>query len=197
MICCSTSLPEVIIKLLEIGKEGLGCAVEIEFACDMGDWGRLVRRGEERDRLLKTYFPARTDVVLEHLRKAGFFHRFDAPAFNVHGGEVESGFQVEIQSEGQLFYTLDGTDPRLSDTRFQYQTPITIDGPTVIHARSRVHDTWSALVVAEFASAVMGDFSNDGVLDGDDIDLLFAAIRENSDEQAFDLDRLGRLRRGF
>ncbi len=41
-------LTEAVLKLLEIGEEGLGCPVEIEFALDMGDWGRRVRRGRER-----------------------------------------------------------------------------------------------------------------------------------------------------
>lgn len=41
-------LTEAILKLLEIGKEGLGCAVELEFAVDMGDWGLPVEPGRER-----------------------------------------------------------------------------------------------------------------------------------------------------
>ncbi|MCP3958781.1 MAG: hypothetical protein GY719_13090 [bacterium] len=41
-------LTEAILELLEIGKEGLGSDVELEFACDMGDWGRQAERGEER-----------------------------------------------------------------------------------------------------------------------------------------------------
>ena len=41
-------LTEAILKLLEIGHEGLGCPIEIEFALDMGDWGRRARRSEPR-----------------------------------------------------------------------------------------------------------------------------------------------------
>lgn len=47
-------LMEAILKLLEIGREGLGGPVEIEFALDMGDWGRRVRRGRQRD--LPTFY---------------------------------------------------------------------------------------------------------------------------------------------
>ncbi|UCF35853.1 MAG: hypothetical protein JSU96_13585 [Acidobacteriota bacterium] len=43
-------LPETISRLLDVTQRGLGCAVEIEFACDMGDWGRQVRRGAVRRR---------------------------------------------------------------------------------------------------------------------------------------------------
>ncbi len=31
-------------NLLEVAEQGLGCPVEIEFACDMGDWGRTGAR---------------------------------------------------------------------------------------------------------------------------------------------------------
>ena len=41
-------LPEAIQGLLELGREGLGCAVEIELAGEMGDWGRPARRGRKR-----------------------------------------------------------------------------------------------------------------------------------------------------
>jgi len=41
-------LATAISKLLEVGKEGLGCAVEIELACEMGDWGRFAEAGRER-----------------------------------------------------------------------------------------------------------------------------------------------------
>jgi hypothetical protein len=42
-------LPEVLTKILEITQRGLGCAVEVEFACNMADWGRRVPRGRRRD----------------------------------------------------------------------------------------------------------------------------------------------------
>ncbi len=42
-------LTEIILKLLSIGKEGLGCAVEIEFALDAGDWGQRCRPGHDRE----------------------------------------------------------------------------------------------------------------------------------------------------
>lgn len=33
------ALPEALERLLEIAQDGLGSAVELEFACEMGDWG--------------------------------------------------------------------------------------------------------------------------------------------------------------
>ncbi len=41
-------LAETIDSLLDLAQRGLGCPVEIEFACDMGDWGRSDGGGEAR-----------------------------------------------------------------------------------------------------------------------------------------------------
>ena len=40
-------LAETMSRLLEIAEAGLGGPVELEFACDMGDWGRRVRKGRK------------------------------------------------------------------------------------------------------------------------------------------------------
>ncbi|MGB5343718.1 MAG: PEP/pyruvate-binding domain-containing protein [Thermoanaerobaculia bacterium] len=41
-------LAPALLNLLELAEQGLGCPVEIEFACDMGDWGRPAARGRSR-----------------------------------------------------------------------------------------------------------------------------------------------------
>jgi len=41
-------LPQALEKVLELTREGLGGPVEVEFACELGDWGKRVRRGEEK-----------------------------------------------------------------------------------------------------------------------------------------------------
>lgn len=41
-------LAPALIELLEIMRQGIGQAVEIEFAVDMGDWGRMLSQGQER-----------------------------------------------------------------------------------------------------------------------------------------------------
>ncbi len=41
-------LAQALRKLLDLAEEGLGCPVEIEFACDMGDWGRPGAPGKGR-----------------------------------------------------------------------------------------------------------------------------------------------------
>lgn len=41
-------LADTLAELLDLGQTGWGGPVEIEFACDMGDWGRPVRRRKKR-----------------------------------------------------------------------------------------------------------------------------------------------------
>ncbi len=44
----SIPLSSALCELLEVMRQGIGQAVEIEFAVDMGDWGRVEPRGRER-----------------------------------------------------------------------------------------------------------------------------------------------------
>ncbi|MFT4547081.1 MAG: hypothetical protein ACI9MB_001027, partial [Verrucomicrobiales bacterium] len=68
----------------------------------------------ERDRLLNSYFPQRTDVLLGHLRGADLYPDTDAPIFSQHGGHVSSTTELAMSNNGGIiYYTTDGSDPRL------------------------------------------------------------------------------------
>ncbi|HUU90439.1 MAG TPA: lamin tail domain-containing protein [Phycisphaerae bacterium] len=73
----------------------------------------------ERDRLLNQYFPQRTDVVLGFLKGAGLYPNTVAPTFHIdgayqHGGTISAGDVLAITAPtGTIYYTLDGSDPRL------------------------------------------------------------------------------------
>ncbi|MCB1125275.1 MAG: lamin tail domain-containing protein, partial [Verrucomicrobiae bacterium] len=59
-------------------------------------------------------FPSRTATLVSQLRSRGFYPAADAPVFNLYGGHVTNGFVVTLAAgTGTLYYTLDGTDPRL------------------------------------------------------------------------------------
>lgn len=59
-------------------------------------------------------FPGRTAQLLSYLRSAGLFPSFDPPTFNQYGGVVSTGFQPQLTTTaGTIYYTLDGSDPRL------------------------------------------------------------------------------------
>ena len=50
--------------------------------------------------------------MLDQFRRAGLYPRIDPPTMNHPGGTVEPGFQLTLlSSKGDIFYTLDGTDP--------------------------------------------------------------------------------------
>ena len=59
-------------------------------------------------------FPGRTAQLLGMLRAAGWYPTLEPPVFNQYGGTVTNGFQPQLTAPaGIIYYTLDGTDPRL------------------------------------------------------------------------------------
>jgi hypothetical protein len=62
-----------------------------------------------------TLFPTRTSQLLGYLRTAGLYPAIDAPTFNQYGGLVPEGFlPVLTSARGTIYYTIDGSDPRLA-----------------------------------------------------------------------------------
>ncbi|MCH8921772.1 MAG: CotH kinase family protein, partial [Planctomycetes bacterium] len=92
----------------------------------------------ERNRLLRQYFPRRTDILLGQYRAVGLYPSVDAPSYNQHGGEVADGFELTMTNEngpGIIYYTTDGSDPRLEGGAIRlgalvYDGTITIDNST-------------------------------------------------------------------
>ncbi len=68
----------------------------------------------ERDRLMNEYFPQRTAVLIDQLRDAGLFPDIEAPVMTPQEGQVLVGSELHLTTNtGTVYYTLDGTDPRL------------------------------------------------------------------------------------
>ncbi|MDG1891785.1 MAG: CotH kinase family protein, partial [Verrucomicrobiota bacterium] len=87
---------------------------------------------KERDRLLQQYFPQRSAIVLEQLRRAGLFPKVDAPRFSHWGGRMAAGGHVSMQAEaGRIFYTTDGTDPRSGLLTSKVKRTVLLDASTV------------------------------------------------------------------
>jgi uncharacterized repeat protein (TIGR01451 family) len=64
--------------------------------------------------VLDEYVPQRGSRVLEQLREDNLYPSFDAPTLSQDGGRFPSGGEVFITGNGgTIYYTLDGTDPRL------------------------------------------------------------------------------------
>lgn len=146
--------------------------VEIDqaIACEAARWGDVRRPSDpytrndewltEMDWLLNTYFPARSNVVLNQFRSANLFPSIDAPILSQHGGRIDPGFSLSMSrppgDSGTIYYTLDGTDPRefgtgdVAPTAQTYTSPITLDDTTIVLARLKNGSTWSALTEASF-----------------------------------------------
>jgi hypothetical protein len=70
--------------------------------------------------LVTTFFPARTQIVLNQLRNSGLYPLVDAPAFHVNGVHQHGGYilstDILSMTGGIVWYTLDDTDPRVPGT---------------------------------------------------------------------------------
>jgi hypothetical protein len=104
------------------------------------------------DYLVNDYFPYRTDIVLDQFRAKGWYPDVDAPGFNQHGGAVDSGFMLVMTAPaGEIYYTLDDTDPRLPGGAvnaagvIRYSSPVVVTETTRVRARALDAGTWSAV----------------------------------------------------
>ncbi len=60
--------------------------------------------------------PAQGPNLISRLRSRGLYPSIDAPVLSQHGGVLDPNQPITLQSSAQeLYYTLDGTDPRQSD----------------------------------------------------------------------------------
>ncbi|HVK59170.1 MAG TPA: lamin tail domain-containing protein, partial [Candidatus Kapabacteria bacterium] len=114
------------------------------------DWQAAV------DDVLNNFLPTRTQIVLSQLRADGLYPNVVAPSFNQLGGNVNLNFSLTMSAPaGQIYYTLDGTDPRLlggavSSKALAYSGPIILNQNAVVKARAFSGGVWSALNEANF-----------------------------------------------
>jgi hypothetical protein len=68
-----------------------------------------------QDNLLQNLFPELRDRQVTKLRNIGYYPDTEAPLFSQHGGSLPAGGALTMTSpEPHIYYTLDGSDPRLS-----------------------------------------------------------------------------------
>jgi hypothetical protein len=78
------------------------------------------------------------------------------PFFNLPGGEVPDGFQVVIYgTNGAIYFTLDGSDPRASGgnvapNALAYAGPISLSAQTSVQARIKNGTNWSGRTIGVF-----------------------------------------------
>ena len=155
--------PENAAALLNARKAEMDMAIIAESA-RWGDYKSTPPRTKDddwlpavEDGILASYLQAspntRRDVVLTQIRDMGWYPTVDAPEFNQHGGSIASGFALTITGDSQVYYTLDGSDPRAiggAVAGTAYSSAVTLDRSALVKARVLDGGTWSALTEATF-----------------------------------------------
>jgi hypothetical protein len=114
------------------------------------------------NKILSTFFPARPKWVLDWLKTNSLYPNVDAPVFSIdgvyqHGGHVQANAALSMQATaGTIWYTLDGTDPRLAGggvapTAAKYAQSVVLSASETVKARVLIGTTWSALNEATYA----------------------------------------------
>jgi hypothetical protein len=120
------------------------------------DWLRTVNSK------LNSFFPSRSNTVLNYLKDANLYPNIDPPVFSIngsnqHGGHADIFSRLSMSASGTIWYSLDGVDPRLpggsvnSSTALRYTGPVTLTKSAHVMARALSGSTWSALNEAVFA----------------------------------------------
>ena len=115
----------------------------------------------EVNRVLNSYLTQRVNVVLSQLRADQLWPTVVAPTFSKFGGTVPPGYQLTItrppnSPAGTIYYTLDGSDPRLpggalSPAAVAYTGPVQLDSPVLVRSRVLQGTVWSPMTQAPFA----------------------------------------------
>ena len=119
----------------------------------------------ERNRLVNPvtgYFAERTDNMIAKYRANGQYPATNAPVFTVngsyqHGGELAGGVLRATATSGVIYYTTDGSDPRLEGGSpnpaamvVSSGTAIPLGASAVVKSRALNGGQWSALNEAQF-----------------------------------------------
>ena len=112
------------------------------------------------------YFPLRPAIVLNQYKAIGLFPNVSAPVFNQLGGNVPAGFaltMVNPNAGGTIFYTTNGTDPRVYGSGavtpgalvYTNGTPLVLNRGVIVNARV-LNGSWSALSAGNFTVGSLG-----------------------------------------
>ena len=107
-------------------------------------WDRDGEWRDEWDYMQNVYWPRRTEILLNQFRARGWYP-LEAPEFEQRGGSVRSGYSPVILAEkGDVYVTIDGTDPRLPGGAIS-PNAIFINGATVTEELISKESVWKYL----------------------------------------------------
>ena len=140
----------------------------------------------------------RSDVVIDQLKHTGLFPVFDPVDFSLANGLVPSNSSLQLtnpNTSGDIYYTLDGTDPRLNggainNSATLYQNPIALtEGAYQINARIKGTETTypeiniginKPITASRLLGGSLAEVANDGQIWGIYIEELEAAYIANN-----------------
>lgn len=142
--------------------------MQLSIVADAARWG-ISSEGHypyvwsnQINQVKQNFLPSRTSILVNQLKNRNFYPTTNAVGFNQYGGAVASNFQLVLSNTnngGQIYYTLDGTDPRnsggsLSTNAQLYSGPVTLpDGVFTVNSRvynNNAVDKWSAMCPRKF-----------------------------------------------
>jgi hypothetical protein len=104
--------PERNVKRLEERMQEIEDSLVVESA----RWGyRSVDSWENAaENAINSLFPGQTNTLISRLRGRGLYPSISPPVLSQHGGTIDPETPIEVEAgAGEVFYTLDGSDPRL------------------------------------------------------------------------------------
>lgn len=115
----------------------------------------------EQKRLVRSYFPQRTGIVLEQLRAVGLYPKISAPVLNQQAVGTSRNIQLAMTSAsgGTIYYTTNGLDPRVAFTgavaphALTYITVVALPISVPVKTRVLKDRTWSALTESAFTNS--------------------------------------------
>jgi hypothetical protein len=146
--------------------------INLAVICESARWGdyrQAVPRTKADDwdvelaRLLNDYFPYRTDTVVKQLKALGLYPSVSAPSLSWYGGKFIEDTTVSITAPaGTIYYTTDGSDPRLVgggislSAKIYSSTVITLTDTATIKTRVKSGSVWSAMTRADYTMIPKG-----------------------------------------
>ena len=140
--------------------------VSLPLVAESARWGDTHRASDPYDPdtdwakesqwMTNTYFQQRPATVLTQFRSRNLYPALDPPTLSQHGGRIESGSILNISSsQGDLYFTTDGSDPRLSDGSINPEArqgeSLQITKALTLRARAQTGSDWSPLTEASFS----------------------------------------------
>lgn len=114
----------------------------------------------ELQKLYTNFLQTLNATNIARFRAGNLYPNLGAPQFSQFGGNVPAGFALAMthtNASGVIYFTLDGTDPRVYGSGSvapgaqAYGGPVPINSTTFVRARVFDGANWSALVEAAFA----------------------------------------------